>query len=159
MNMEAVFKHLSTSLQRELDFCQEVENIGRMQTVLTDYDRLAVPSVYRELSTSRLLVMEEIQGGPIAQAPEGQERIEAARQLLESFYKQIVVDGFFHADPHPGNLMWWKNRIYILDFGMVGAIDASVQGTSHVVADGSVEGRCGVSQRCHADDDGCDRPQ
>ena len=127
VNMEAVFKHLAASLQRELDFCQEVDNIGRMQTVLADYDRLAVPSVYRELSTSRLLVMEEIQGGPIAQAPEGRERIEAARQLLESFYKQIVVDGFFHADPHPGNLMWWKNRIYILDFGMVGALDANVR--------------------------------
>jgi len=127
VNMEAVFKHLSTSLQRELDFCQEVDNIGRMQTVLADYDRLAVPSVYRELSTARLLVMEEIQGISIAQAPEGQERIEAARQLLESFYKQIVVDGFFHADPHPGNLMWWNNRIYILDFGMVGAIDANVR--------------------------------
>ncbi len=127
VNMEAVFKHLATSLQRELDFCQEVDNIERMQTVLADYDRLAVPSVYRELSTARLLVMEEIQGGPIAQAPEGPERIEAARQLLESFYKQIVVDGFFHADPHPGNLMWWKDRIYILDFGMVGAIDANVR--------------------------------
>ena len=49
VDMEAVFKHLSTSLQRELDFRQEIENIGRMQTVLEDYDRLAVPSVYREL--------------------------------------------------------------------------------------------------------------
>lgn len=127
VNMEAVFKHLSTSLQRELDFRQEIENIQRMQTVLTDYDRLAVPSVYQELSTDRLLVMEEIQGISIAQAPEGPERIEAARQLLESFYKQIVVDGFFHADPHPGNLMWWKSGIYILDFGMVGAIDAGLR--------------------------------
>lgn len=127
VDMEAVFKHLSTSLQRELDFRQEIENIQRMHTVLSDYDRLAVPSVYRELSTARLLVMEEIQGIPIAQAPEGPERIEAARQLLESFYKQIVVDGFFHADPHPGNLMWWKSGIYILDFGMVGAIDAGLR--------------------------------
>ena len=127
VNMEAVFKHLSTSLQRELDFRQEIENIGRMQTVLADYDRLAVPSVYQELSTGRLLVMGEIQGGAIAKAPEGPERIEAARQLLESFYKQIIVDGFFHADPHPGNLMWWKDRIYLLDFGMVGAVDANVR--------------------------------
>ncbi|GKS62923.1 hypothetical protein YTPLAS72_02270 [Nitrospira sp.] len=127
VDMAAVFKHLSTSLRRELDFRQEVENIQRMQTVLADYDRLAVPSVYQELSTARLLVMEEIQGIPIAQAPEGQERIEAARQLLESFYKQIVVDGFFHADPHPGNLMWWKSGIYILDFGMVGAIEAGLR--------------------------------
>ena len=127
VDMTAVFKHLSTSLRRELDFRQEIENIQRMQTVLADYDRLAVPSVYQKLSTARLLVMEEIQGIPIAQAPEGPERIEAARQLLESFYKQIVVDGFFHADPHPGNLMWWKSGIYLLDFGMVGAIDAGLR--------------------------------
>ena len=127
VNMEAVFKHLSTSLHRELDFRQEIENIGRMRSVLADYDRLGAPSVYQDLSTSRLLVMEEIQGIPITQAPEGPERIEAARQLLESFYKQIVVDGFFHADPHPGNLMWWKHRIYILDFGMVGAVDADLR--------------------------------
>lgn len=127
VNMEAVFKHLSTSLQRELDFRQEIENIGRMQVVLADYDRLAVPSVRQELSTARLLVMEEIQGISITQAPDGPERIEAARQLLESFYKQIIVDGFFHADPHPGNLMWWKDRIYLLDFGMVGAVDADVR--------------------------------
>ncbi len=106
VDMEAVFKHLSTSLQRELDFREEIENIGRMQTVLEDYDRLAIPSVYRELSTGRLLVMEEIQGVQIAQALDGPERVEAARQLLESFYKQIIVEGFFHADPHPGNLMW-----------------------------------------------------
>ena len=127
VNMEAVFKHLSTSLHRELDFHQEIENIDRMQTVLADDDHLAVPSVHHQLSTSRLLVMEEIQGIPVTQAPEGPERIEAARQLLESYYKQIMVDGFFHADPHPGNLMWWKDHIYILDFGMVGAVDANVR--------------------------------
>lgn len=127
VNMEAVFKHLSTSLHRELDFHQEIGNIDRMRTVLADYDRLAVPVVHHKLSTSRLLVMEEIQGVPIAQAPEGPERIETARQPLESYYKQIIVDGFFHADPHPGNLMWWKERIYMLDFGMVGAVDDNVR--------------------------------
>ena len=127
IDMEAVFKHLSTSLQRELDFRQEADNIGRMQAVLADYDRLAVPGVHRDLSTSRLLVMEEIQGIPIKQAPAGPERIQAARQLLESYYKQIIVDGFFHADPHPGNLMWWKDRIYFLDFGMVGAVGADLR--------------------------------
>jgi predicted unusual protein kinase regulating ubiquinone biosynthesis (AarF/ABC1/UbiB family) len=127
IDMEAVFKHLSTSLYRELDFLQEIGNIERMQAVLADYDRLAVPSVYRDLSTSRLLVMEEIQGMPIKQAPAGSERIQAARQLLESYYKQIIVDGFFHADPHPGNLMWWNDRIYFLDFGMVGAVGADLR--------------------------------
>jgi ubiquinone biosynthesis protein len=124
IDMEAVFTHLSTSLRRELDFHQEAENIERMRSVLDGYDRLAVPGVHQDLSTSRLLVMEEIQGGPIAQAPQGPERTQAARQLLESFYKQVLVEGFFHADPHPGNLMWWKDRIYFLDFGMVGTVAA-----------------------------------
>jgi len=127
IDMEAVFKHLSTSLHRELDFRQEADNIERMRAVLADYDHLAVPGVHWELSTSRLLVMEEIQGIPIKQAPVGPERVQAARQLLESYYKQIIVDGFFHADPHPGNLMWWKNRIYFLDFGMVGAVGADLR--------------------------------
>jgi ubiquinone biosynthesis protein len=124
IDMQAVFKHLSTSLHRELDFRQEAENIERMRDVLKDYDHLAVPGVHRGLSTSRVLVMDEIQGGPIAQAPQGRERKQAARQLLESFYKQVLVEGFFHADPHPGNLKWWKDRIYFLDFGMVGTIAA-----------------------------------
>lgn len=127
IDMEAVFKHLSTSLHRELDFRQEADNIERMRMVLANYDRLAVPGVHWELSTSRLLVMEEIQGIPIKQAPDGPERIQAARQLLESYYKQIIVDGFFHADPHPGNLMWWNNRIYFLDFGMVGTVGADLR--------------------------------
>jgi predicted unusual protein kinase regulating ubiquinone biosynthesis (AarF/ABC1/UbiB family) len=71
--------------------------------------------------------MQEIQGTPIAQAPEGRVRKEAARQLLESYYRQIVSAGFFHADPHPGNLMWCQDKIYFLDFGMVGILDAELR--------------------------------
>ncbi len=122
VDLEAVFEHLSTSLRRELDFRQEADNIERMRGVLDGYSRLAVPGVERSLSTSRLLVMEEIQGTSIRNAPEGPERTEAARQLLEGFYQQILVDGFFHADPHAGNLMWWNGRVYFLDFGMVGML-------------------------------------
>ena len=122
IDMAAVFEHLSSSLHRELDFRQEASNIDRMRGVIEDYPRLAVPDVYGDLSSSRLLVMEEIQGTAIAQAPEGVARKEAARQLLESYYQQILVAGFFHADPHPGNLMWWNDRIYFLDFGMVGEV-------------------------------------
>jgi predicted unusual protein kinase regulating ubiquinone biosynthesis (AarF/ABC1/UbiB family)/nucleotide-binding universal stress UspA family protein len=127
IDMEAVFEHLSSSLHRELDFRQEAANIERMRGVLAGYERLDVPGVYGDLSSSRLLVMEEIQGGPIAKAPMGPERREAARQLLESYYKQILTDGFFHADPHPGNLMWWNDRVYFLDFGMVGEVGAEIR--------------------------------
>jgi predicted unusual protein kinase regulating ubiquinone biosynthesis (AarF/ABC1/UbiB family)/nucleotide-binding universal stress UspA family protein len=127
IDMGAVFEHLSSSLHRELDFRQEASNIARMREVISGYDRLHVPDVYADLSTSRLLVMQEIQGVSIAEAPEGTERKEAARQLLESYYKQILTDGFFHADPHPGNLMWWRDSIYFLDFGMVGEVGADMR--------------------------------
>jgi ubiquinone biosynthesis protein len=127
VDMGAIFEHLSASLQRELDFRQEAGNIQRMEGVLVPYPRLAVPRVYDEYSSARLLVMEEIQGVPIRQAPQGEARTEAARQLLESYYRQILTDGFFHADPHPGNMLWWQHRIYFLDFGMVGELGPEIR--------------------------------
>ncbi|HYV01417.1 MAG TPA: AarF/UbiB family protein, partial [Actinomycetota bacterium] len=120
VDMGAIVEHLSESLKRELDFRQEASNIDRMKTVLVPFPRLDVPGVYHDYTSARLLVMQEIQGVPIRRAPEGEARKEAARQLLESYYRQILTDGFFHADPHPGNLKWWNDKIYFLDFGMIG---------------------------------------
>jgi len=122
IDMPAIVEHLSESLKRELDFTQELSNIERMRQVLEPYSRLDVPAVNKEFTTPRLLVMEEVQGVPIRQSTDSPERKEAAKQLLESYYRQILTDGFFHADPHPGNLMWWKDTIYFIDFGMVGEV-------------------------------------
>ncbi|MGZ5214254.1 MAG: AarF/UbiB family protein [Actinomycetota bacterium] len=129
IDMEAVFAHLSDSLHRELDFRQEAGNMRRMTEVIASFSRLRVPEVHGDYSTSRLLVMRDVAGGPISMAPEGTPRKEAARQLLESFYKQIMVDGFFHADPHPGNLMWQPEEelLYFLDLGMVGEVSAEMR--------------------------------
>ncbi len=118
----AVVEHLSESLQAELDFRKEAASIERMRGILEPYHRLAVPAVYTDFSTGRLLVMGEVQGGPLSSAPLGEERTEAARQLIESYYKQILTEGFFHADPHPGNMKWWDGKVYFLDFGMVGEV-------------------------------------
>jgi ubiquinone biosynthesis protein len=128
IDMPAIVAHLSQSLQRELDFTRELESIERMRRVLEPYSRLGVPAVYREYSTPRLLVMQEIQGVPIRKSAASPERTEAARQLLESYYRQILTDGFFHADPHPGNLMWWQDKIYFIDFGMVGEVGPELRG-------------------------------
>ena len=129
VDMEAVLEHLSQSLHRELDFRQEAEHILRMRDVIRDFPRLRVPAVYGDHSTSRLLVMQDIGGVPASSAPQGRPRKEAARQLLESFYQQILVDGFFHADPHPGNLMWQpeEEALYFLDLGMVGEVSADMR--------------------------------
>jgi predicted unusual protein kinase regulating ubiquinone biosynthesis (AarF/ABC1/UbiB family) len=126
-DLPAIIEHLSSSLLRELDFRNEAANIERMRQVLAPFDRLAVPRVHTELSTGRLLVMQEIQGIPVLAAPSGQARREAARQLLEAYYHQVLTAGFFHADPHPGNLMWWDDTIYLLDLGMVGEVDAGLR--------------------------------
>ena len=129
VDMHAVFEHLSESLHRELDFRGEADNIARMGEVIKGFSRLRVPVVHADYSTSRLLVMQDIEGGPASSAPDGLARSEAARQLLESFYKQILVDGFFHADPHPGNLMWQpeEEALYFLDLGMVGEVGADLR--------------------------------
>lgn len=127
VDLNAIVDHLSSSLRRELDFRQEASNLKRMKEVLKDYRRLEVPAVFTEYSGPRLLVMEEVQGVPVRQAPDGPERTDAARQFLESFYGQVMTDGFFHADPHPGNLKWWNGKIYFLDLGMVGEIEPSIR--------------------------------
>lgn len=123
IDIPAVIEHLSDSLRRELDFREESGNMERMRGVLEPYPRLDVPAVYRELTSARLLVMEQVRGVPVREAPMGRARKEAARELLESYYHQILGVGFFHADPHPGNMKWWNDRIYLLDFGMVGEVD------------------------------------
>ncbi|MFI5055913.1 MAG: AarF/UbiB family protein [Actinomycetota bacterium] len=124
IDLRAVFEHLSESLHRELDFRNEARNVQRMGEVIASFDRLSVPDLYTDFSTGRLLVMGDVGGGPIGLAPEGPVRTDAARQLLESFYKQVMVDGFFHADPHPGNLMWQpeEDKLYFLDLGMAGEV-------------------------------------
>jgi ubiquinone biosynthesis protein len=72
--------------------------------------------------------MEFVPGTPVREAPQGPERKEAAAQLLEAFYRQILTDGFFHADPHPGNMLWSDGTIYFLDLGMVGEVAPEVRG-------------------------------
>lgn len=126
-DVAAIVEHLTASLRRELDFTREAANIERIRQVLAPFGRLDVPGVHDTLSTGRLLVMEDIQGVPVRQAPEGPARRDAGRQLLESYYRQILTEGFFHADPHPGNLLWWNDKLYFLDCGMVGEVGPEVR--------------------------------
>jgi ubiquinone biosynthesis protein len=123
----AIVGHLAASLRQELDFRREAANINRLRRALAPFGRLDVPRVYDNLSTARLLVMEDVQGVPLRQAPDGPARREAGRQLLESYYSQILTDGFFHADPHPGNLLWWNEKLYFLDCGMVGEVEPAIR--------------------------------
>jgi ubiquinone biosynthesis protein len=128
VDIPAVIEHLSESLRRELDFKLEAENVERVRATLSDFPRLGAPRVHEGLTTSRLLVLEEIPGVPVREMPSGPERHEVARQLLEFYYRQILVDGFFHADPHPGNMLWSDGRVHFIDFGMVGELTPEMRG-------------------------------
>src|SRR5262249_21700941 len=124
VDLPAVFEHLSASLQRELDFETEAESIERLAAILRPFDRLAVPPAHRELSSPRLPVMAEGHGIPLGAVPPDADRTEPARQLVQAFLQQVLRAGFFHADPHPGNLRWADGRVVFLDLGMVGEPDA-----------------------------------
>ena len=93
IDMQAVFDHLSTSLHRELDFREEAGNMARMQESIAP-TLVCVPQVHGDLSTSRLLVMQDVQGGPISLAPEGPARRRpptAARELLQADHGRRVL--------------------------------------------------------------------
>jgi predicted unusual protein kinase regulating ubiquinone biosynthesis (AarF/ABC1/UbiB family) len=118
---------LSASLRTELDFTREANHLDRMADVLSRYELIDVPKCHRSMSTARLLVMDEVQGVCVEDAERSAELTEAARELLASFFHQVLGAGFFHADPHPGNLMWGDGKLWLIDLGMVGELEPATR--------------------------------
>jgi ubiquinone biosynthesis protein len=127
----------AVALREELDLRVEARNIAVIASATSrrgDTTGLHIPVLYPELSTGQVLVMERINGIPLGVA--GHAIVERcldphalARTLLESLLRQVVIDGTFHADPHPGNVMLLPNgKLTLLDFGSVGRIDAVLRG-------------------------------
>lgn len=126
----------ATALREELDLRVEARNIAVVAAAeaRSGHPGVRLPVVYPELSSERVLVMERMHGVPlagarIAIAERGLDPADLARNLLNSFLRQILVEGTFHADPHPGNVMLLNDdRLTLLDFGSVGRIDAVLRG-------------------------------
>jgi len=123
---------LRRSLLRELDFQREASNLIRLRENLGEFDRLIVPLPIEDFTTSRVLTMEYIAGKNIANLSPLRllelEGADLAHELFCAYLKQILVDGFFHADPHPGNVFLTDdNRIALLDLGMVSHINEAFQ--------------------------------
>lgn len=138
----ALAEEFTTALRAELDFNKEASNTEQLRRNLSqsrwfDPQRLVVPKVYWELSTPKLLVLEWLDGVPIllskiSNSQSGKEgesvRGEVTTLLCRIFFQQIYLDGFFHADPHPGNLFYLNDgRVALLDCGMVGRLDPRTQ--------------------------------
>ncbi|MFC9972973.1 ABC1 kinase family protein [Spirillospora sp. NPDC127200] len=114
------------ALREELDFRVEARN---MAAVAATGRGLRVPAAYPELSTERVLVQEWLDGVPLAQAgpviaAQGLDRARLAQDLLAALLTQVMRDGVFHADPHPGNILLLRDgSLALLDFGSVGRLD------------------------------------
>jgi ubiquinone biosynthesis protein len=120
------------SLFRELDYRQEAQNLVRLKENLREFERIVVPAPVDDYTTSRVLTMEHIHGrkitslGPLARAELDSKVL--AEDLFRAYLKQILVDGFFHADPHPGNVFISEDgRLALLDLGMVGRVTPKMQ--------------------------------
>jgi len=119
-------------LREELDFRQEARNATEIAAGLAGMDGVHVPVVHRDLSTARVLVMEWLDGVSVRETDRldalGLDRSELADALLRCSLKQMLVDGRFHADPHPGNVLVLEGgRLGLIDFGATGRLDAMQQ--------------------------------
>ncbi len=124
-----IIQEFEVALAGELDFVQEARAAERFKANHAGVARVAVPEVYREFSTRRMLVMERMNGRKLNHIAGGSEEgREAMRRLIESWYLQLFEHGFFHGDPHPGNLMVLDDgSIVFLDFGLTGTLTAEMQ--------------------------------
>ena len=124
--------NLRKSLLRELDFTIEASNLRSIRDSLAEFDQIVIPEPIGDYTTTRVLTMEYIPGKKItALNPLRLLEIDAgslADELFSAYLKQFLVDGLFHADPHPGNVFLTDDdRIALLDLGMVGRVTQTFQ--------------------------------
>jgi len=120
------------ALLAELDYRQEARNLVTIGENLAEFERIVVPSPVEDYTTSRVLTMEYVRGRKVtALSPVVRIELEGrdlAEELFRAYLKQILIDGFFHADPHPGNVFVTDDRrLALLDLGMVARISPQTQ--------------------------------
>ena len=141
-DMVALAEEFTGALEAELDFTIEGEYTETLRQNLSqstwfDPQQLVVPQVHWEFTTSKLLVIDWLEGVPLlvsdlSEVDSDQESAKKKREtttlLFRVFFQQIYLDGFFHADPHPGNIFYLNDgRIALLDCGMIGRLDPRTQ--------------------------------
>jgi ubiquinone biosynthesis protein len=123
-----IVEEFTKTLEREIDYTIEATSMERIARQFMDVSHIYIPEVFRELTTEQIITMEYVAGIKVSEI----ERLDAAgldRKLITSrganiCLKQIFTHGFFHADPHPGNIFVLPNNVIcLIDFGMVGIVD------------------------------------
>jgi predicted unusual protein kinase regulating ubiquinone biosynthesis (AarF/ABC1/UbiB family) len=125
-DFKGLASQLESTLLAEVDLCQEAVNARRIAQSMAEFPLLRVPRVAEELTRQRVLVLEYVQGQKLADG-DGT-RPDVADELWRAYLKQILVDGAFHCDPHPGNfLVDGEGRLAVLDHGMIAYVSRENQ--------------------------------
>ena len=131
-NPVGIVNEFKETILKEIDFNAEATHSVRFQLNFKDDTTVYVPKIFHNLSTGKVLNIERIEGIKITDIEmiekSGFDRKQIAVNGADAILKQIFIDGFFHADPHPGNIFVIEgNKIVFLDYGMVGRIDEATK--------------------------------
>ena len=145
-HLPEVVSQFATSLRRELDFVAECRSAERMAKNFAGYPQLKIPQVYWQWTRSSLAVQEFIDGiagnDYLALEAAGLDRHQLAQAGARIVLKMVLEDGFFHADPHQGNLFFLRDgRIALIDFGMVGRLSEQRRGEVALLLHGLAQQR------------------
>ena len=131
-NLQAVLREFETTLRMELDYVREAHHAERLSVMFSNSKEIAVPRVYWSHTTTRVITLQFMTGykitdfGALEQAQI--DRAVVAQILMRAYLLQVLEDGFFHADPHPGNVLVRPGPVVVLlDFGMVGEMTPAVR--------------------------------
>ncbi|HEY0261847.1 MAG TPA: lipopolysaccharide core heptose(II) kinase RfaY, partial [Chitinophagales bacterium] len=127
INAEDVVNVFDRALQKELDYKNEARNIERFRTLYRHRRDFYIPKVYREFSTDKILIMEYVEGCKITDIEQLKKWNISPKDVVERgmdiYLTQIFEYGYFHGDPHPGNILVREDgTIVLLDFGMIGQL-------------------------------------
>ncbi|WP_026135952.1 ABC1 kinase family protein [Paenibacillus shenyangensis] len=131
-NVEEIIEEFSKSMREELDYNIEGRNMERIGQNFEKDRWIHIPKTYWNYTSARVLTMEFVDGihmgRPNEIVEQGLQLPDVAQRLVDSMLQQIFIDGFFHADPHPGNLLALRDgRIAYLDFGMMGRLSSDTK--------------------------------
>jgi ubiquinone biosynthesis protein len=130
--LQATLGEFRKALLKELDFRQEAQNLNILGNNLSDYQLIVVPKPVEDYTTSKVLTMDYIKGEKIT-SMSPLRRLEVngqmlAEELFRAYLQQILIDGFYHADPHPGNVFLTDDGlIALLDLGMIARVSENLQ--------------------------------
>lgn len=129
LSLEGFVEEIERTTASEVDFTSELHNLMRFHDELADEQGVTSPVAYPQYSCESVLVMEFVQGTEISHTEElcqqGVDMNALARRVCQSYVTQVLDDGFFHADPHPGNILVRDGDVVWIDLGMVGTLTVS----------------------------------